>query len=128
MSVRGVRQCVCGLGCSRDFQYQLRNECLVKLIGNISRNVSFYPSYICFKFNICFRISIQGNSKWRSLSINMLFFQIKFYLDFFNILQKISEKFNHLYWKLPFDYHAWMLNGTKKIWSKNELSKNVLKN
>ena len=31
--VRGVAQCVCGLACSRDFTFQLRNECLVHLYG-----------------------------------------------------------------------------------------------
>ena len=49
MTVRGVTQCVCGLGCSRNFQYQLRNECLVQLIGNVSGNVFFNPSYSAHK-------------------------------------------------------------------------------
>ena len=52
MTVRGVTQCVCGLGCHRHFQYQLRNECLVKLVGNTQKfreMFSVNPNYSSHK-------------------------------------------------------------------------------
>ena len=52
MKVRGVTHCVCGLGCGRNFKYQLRNERLVQLIGNVSGNVFFNPSYSAHKYKL----------------------------------------------------------------------------
>ena len=75
------------------------------------------------KFKICFRIPIQGNRKWRSLSIKMfffVFFQIKFYLDYFNIMQKISAKFNYLL------KTSIQLSCLKAQWDKKNLVKNEL--
>ena len=31
----GLRQCVCGMGCEREFEFQYRNECIIKLMGQV---------------------------------------------------------------------------------------------
>jgi hypothetical protein len=30
---KGTLECVCGMGCKRDFPFQSRNECEIRLIG-----------------------------------------------------------------------------------------------